>query len=186
MQRQVSIKVGVAVLFVFLIGGLLIWYFIEKEQSFTTPQEAVLEVDPDLVLIPGYQLNNESLFFFINSQENLGAVYAEKGILGWKAGMLTSGTSRFDQIAANFNGFQSQDNLYYGVVELKDHQSLRMDDVEVRALNLMMMGNEIAEQYNLRGLYIWYVELEPAGEQRTLQLIDEDTGEVLDEMVIEA
>lgn len=186
MQRQVSIKVGVAVLFVFLIGGLLIWYFIEKEQSFTTPQEAILEVDPNLLLIPGYQLNDESLFFFINSHENVGAVYAEKGIMGWKAGILTSGTSSFKQVASNFNGFQSQDNLYYGVIELKNHQSLRMDDVEVRALNLTMMGQEVVEQYKLQGLYIWYVELDRPGEQRTLQLIDEETDEVLDEIDIGA
>ncbi|REB05530.1 aspartyl-tRNA synthetase [Sporosarcina sp. BI001-red] len=188
MQRQVSRRWSIPILIVLFTGALAIWYFIESEESYETPQEAVLAVNPDLLLIPGYQLNKDSLFFFIKKTGALlGAIYAREGVLGWKAGFHTWGSSGINQDHTLFGGYQGQGNLKYGFIKLKDGQVLQMDNERVVTLDLNMMGEEIVEQYDVNGLYIWYVELDEMDDQmKVLQLIDEETDEVLDEIDIEA
>lgn len=53
----------------------IVWVLSEKPNSYSEPQEALFEIDNDLLLIPAYKLNDKALFFFIKNEENLGTVY---------------------------------------------------------------------------------------------------------------
>ena len=52
-----------------------------KSSSYLEPQDALLAMDSELLLVPAYKYNNEALFFFIKNEHNMGAFYVHKGFL---------------------------------------------------------------------------------------------------------
>lgn len=65
------------------------WFSDAKSQAYAEPNEALLAVENNIVLIPGYKMDKEALFFFFKGKNGFGATYVNNGLLGWKAGMLT-------------------------------------------------------------------------------------------------
>ena len=110
MSKNVFSK-GLLIIFtLFLISVLLVYLFLsEISNSHSEPSEALLAADDNLVLIPAYKLDDDSLYFFIKDQENLGASFIHNGLFGWKAEDLT--WSRFD---TNIRNSQLNDFHGYG------------------------------------------------------------------------
>lgn len=88
-QKLYKNAVSVSVLIVMLISISAVWFFSEKANSYSEPQEAIIAIEKDLLLIPAYKLNDDAIFFFIKDKNKLGATYVQEGLLGWKAGILT-------------------------------------------------------------------------------------------------
>ena len=162
---------------------VFIWIVSEKSDSYSEPQEALFAIDNDLSLIPGYQINDEALFFFIKNANNLGAAYVQKGLFGWKAGMLTWSPMDDERGYENLNGFQIHgDNLIYGFIKQGDDRLVEKDGNPATMLNLAMLPQSEVEKLRLEGLYIWYFESDKLLNGEEIKLLNKDTGEELDRM----
>ncbi|WML44133.1 hypothetical protein [Neobacillus sp. PS3-40] len=91
MKNKSKSFISIITFIVILFSAVLIWFMNEKSHSYQEPQEALLAIDKNLLLIPAYKVNGESLYFFIKDKDSLGASFVRKGILGWRAGMLSWG-----------------------------------------------------------------------------------------------
>ncbi|UTR12652.1 aspartyl-tRNA synthetase [Evansella sp. LMS18] len=168
--------------FIILIGG--VWLFGEKSSSYPEPNEAVFAAEEELVLIPAYKLNKEALFFFINSENRFGAVSAHEGLFGWQAGPLTWGSLYTGDSFADLNGYQIHEGeLVYGLIENGLDRQVMIGDRNAVLLNLASLSPETVEEYELEGLYLWYLE---GGnfDGEEIRLIDSGTGEVIDTMTL--
>ena len=182
MEQQKIYKnaLSVSVLIVILISLSAVWFFGEKANSYSEPQEAIIAIEKDLLLIPAYKLNDDALFFFIKDKNNLGATYVQKGLLGWKADILTwsaINNRNYDE----FSGFQSNgESLIFGLIKLEEDRIVKMGDNDAKLLMLdVMLPSEIVEEYQLENLCIWYFDNNTVPEEKTIELIN-NSGEVLD------
>ncbi|GAB0166962.1 hypothetical protein LSPCS325_03990 [Lysinibacillus sp. CTST325] len=124
LNKKTSIAFAVIVIFI-----TVIWLFSEKSSSYSEPQEAIFAVEKDLELIPGYKINSNALFFFIKDKNNLGAIYARKGLWGWKAEFLTWGPMDHNRNYEKLNGYQGHgENLIFGLIKDGDNRLLQLDD----------------------------------------------------------
>ncbi|MGE8000898.1 aspartyl-tRNA synthetase [Lysinibacillus sp. NPDC093190] len=163
----------------------VIWLFSEKSISYSEPQEAIFAVKKDIELIPAYKINSNALFFFIKDKNNLGATCVRKGLWGWKADFLTWGPMDNKRNHEKLNGYQGYGkNLLFGLIKDGDDRLLQLDDKNATILNLEMLPAEVVEEYQLKGLYIWYFESDTALEEGTIKLINKTTEEVLDEIYL--
>ncbi|MFT9818431.1 aspartyl-tRNA synthetase [Lysinibacillus sp. NPDC056185] len=161
----------------------VIWFVSDKSISYPEPQEAIFAVEKDLALIPAYKINSNALFFFIKDKNNLGATYVRKGLWGWKADFLAWGPMDNKRNYEKLNGYQGYgENLLFGLIKDGDDRLLQLDDKNATILNLEMLPAEVLEEYQLKGLYIWYFESDTALEEGTIKLINKSTEEVLDEI----
>jgi len=178
LNKNTSITFAVIVIFI-----TVIWLFSDKSISYPEPQEAIFGVEKDLALIPAYKINSNALFFFIKDKNNLGATYARKGLWGWKADFLTWDPMDNKRNYEKLNGYQGYgENLLFGLIKDGDDRLLQLDDKNATILNLEMLPAEVVEEYQLKGLYIWYFESDTALEEGTIKLINKSTEEVLDEI----
>ncbi len=165
---------------IFLIVSVF-WIVAKNEESYSEPQEALFAVDKDLVLIPGYKLNNTALFFFIKQTENLGAAYVQEGLFGWQTGMFTWSPMDNERSYEDLKGHRIHgENLIYGLIRHGDERLIQVDENPATLLNLAMLPQDEVEKYNLEGLYIWYYESETPLESNEITLLNRDTREVLD------
>ena len=161
----------------------VIWVMSEKSDSYMEPQEALFTIDNDLSLIPGYKTNDKSLFFFIKNTNKLGAAYVQKGLFGWKAGMLTWSPIDGERSYENLNGYQKHgDNLIYGVIKHGDDRIVEIGENRTTILDLAMLPSSEFEKLRLEGLYIWYFESVKPLNGGEIILLNKDTGEELDTM----
>ena len=161
--------------------SFLIWLMSEKSSSYSEPSEALFASDQDMVLIPGYKKDDEALYFFIKDKNYLGATYGKKGLFGWKAGMLTWGSTDFKVSSDNLNGSSEHgENLIYGLIKNGDERIIKMGEHEAKLLNLEMLPNSIVLEYQLQDMYIWYFESETALDRGEIKLLNKSTGEQLD------
>ncbi|WP_285395451.1 aspartyl-tRNA synthetase [Lysinibacillus sp. fls2-241-R2A-57] len=183
-MKQGSFKKNTGIAFaVIAIFIIVIWLISEKSISYSEPQEAILAVEKDLVLIPAYKINSNSLFFFIKDQNNLGVTYVREGLWGWKVEFLTWISMDKNRNYENLNGYQRYDeNLIFGLIKDGDDRLLQLDDKKATILNLEMLPTEVVEKHQLKGLYIWYFESDTALEEGTIKLINKATKEVIDEI----
>ena len=162
---------------------IVIWLISEKSISYSEPQEAILAVEKDLELIPAYKINNNSLFFFIKDQNNLGATYVREGLLGWKAEFLTWSSIDINRNDENLKGYQRYgENLLFGLIKNGNDRLLQLDDKSATILSLEILPTEVVEKHQLKGLYIWYFESDTALNEGTVKLINKNTKEVIDEI----
>lgn len=173
--------VSVSVLIVILISISSAWFFSEKAYSYSEPQEAIIAIEKDLLLIPSYKLNDDALFFFIKDKNNLGATYVQKGLLGWKAGILTWSAMDNNRNYDKFNGVQSNgENLTFGLIKYKEKLIVKMDENNAQLLMLdVMFSPGVVEEYQLEDLCIWYFENVTVPEGKTIELIN-NSREVID------
>ncbi|MEY9978679.1 aspartyl-tRNA synthetase [Lysinibacillus sp. RC79] len=161
----------------------VIWLVSDKSISYPEPQEAIFAVEKDLELIPAYKINSNALFFFIKDKNYLGATYARKGLWGWKAEFLTWEPMDHNINYEKLNGYKGHgENLIFGLIKDGDDRLLQLDDKNATILNLEMLPTEVVEEYQLKGLYIWYFESDTALEEGTIKLINKTTEKVLDEI----
>lgn len=180
-QKLYKNTVSLSVLIVILISIFAVWFFLEKENSYSEPQEAIIAIEKDLLLIPAYKLNDDALFFFIKDKNNLGTTYVQEGLLGWKAGILTWSSMDNKRNYDEFNGYESHgESLIFGLIKFEEERIVKMDDNNAKFLMLdVMLPSEIVEEYQLEDLCIWYFENDTVPEEKTIQLIN-NSGEVLD------
>lgn len=161
------------------------WFLDAKAQYYTEPNEALLAVENNMVLIPGYKMDKEALYFFFKGENGLGATYINKGLLGWKAGALSwsqMGTHKDSELLTNSQGLD--DRLHYGIIQIKDgdNRSVQMNGTNAVLLNLEMLPMETVEEYELEDTFIWYFESDTPLDNPEVQLIDNDTGDVIDSL----
>ena len=124
-MRKWSLLSGVLLLF--LLAPILL--ITMKSDSYSKPQEALLAIDPDLLLIPGYNINDQSLYFFIKNANQLGAAYAQKGLFGWKAGMLTWSPLDNERNYQSLNAYQVHgESLIYGLIKHGDERIIQIGE----------------------------------------------------------
>lgn len=162
----------------------IVFLLFETSNSYKEPQEAILANDTasenDFLLIPGYKVNGKALFFFIKDKNNLGAVYADKGIFGWKAGMFTwseydkeIGSDKLEDIHGHGG------NLIFGLIRGGDEHLVKINENNAKILNLVMLSPGIVEKFQLEGLYIWYFESDKPLNDTEIELVSKNTGEEL-------
>ena len=182
MSKNVFSKGSLIIFTLSFISVLLVYLFLsEISNSYSEPSEALLAADDNLVLIPAYKLDDDSLYFFIKDQENLGASFIHNGLFGWKAEDLT--WSRFDTNIRNsqlndFHGYE--DDLIYGLIKNGDELIVKKDEDVARMLNLEMLPRNIVEDYHLQDLYLWYIKSDSALEKGEITLINKYSEEVID------
>ncbi|MFJ7182596.1 aspartyl-tRNA synthetase [Lysinibacillus xylanilyticus] len=178
MKKRLIISVSLITLLI-----AFIWLMSGKSTSHSEPQEALFSIDYDLSLIPSYKINDKALFFFIKNTNNLGAVYVQKGIFGWKAGMLTWSPMDVERAYEKLNGYQIHgDNLIYGLIKQGNDRIVEMDGDRASMLNLAMLPPSEVEKLRLEGLYIWYFESDKPLKGEEIKLFNKDTGEELDRL----
>lgn len=175
---------------IWVARGLLVviaiaWFLDAKSQAYAEPNEALLAVENNMVLIPGYKVDKEALFFFFKGKNGLGATYVDKGLLGWKAGVLSwsqMGTHKHSELLNNSRGLD--DRLLYGIIQINDgdNRSVQMNGTNAVLLNLEMLPLETVEAYELEDTFIWFFETDTPIDKRDIQLIDNDTGDVIDSL----
>lgn len=146
--------------------------------SYSEPQEALMNAEDGLVLIPAYTVNDESLFFFIKNS-NLGASFVQKGLFGWKSGLLTYSQMR-EVTLDKLNGVRGHgDNLIYGLVAKENYIKVNGKRAEHVYLDIKL-DIEIVKKNSLENTAIWYFVIDTSREQNMIELFDADTDERLD------
>jgi hypothetical protein len=181
--KKLLSKIPLSTFIVILITISLIWFISEKSNSYSEPNEALLAIEKDLLLLPAYKINGDALFFFIKDKNNLGATYVKEGLLGWKSGMLTWSPMDNKRNYEKLNGYQGHsDNLIYGLININDgdEKYIKIDENNANLLNLEMLPPHIVEEYQLKDIYIWYFESDTAPDDGEIKLINKNTDEVID------
>ena len=180
-QKQMLNKRAVSILIIILLCTFAVWFFTEKSSSYLEPQEAINAVEQDLLLIPAYIKNDDALYFFIKDMNNLGVTYVQRGIVGWKAGILTWSSIDSNRNYDKFTGYKSQgEGLIYGLIKYEEDRIVKMNENEAKYLKLdVMLPQKVVEEYKLEDLCIWYFENATVSEEVTIELIS-NTGKVID------
>lgn len=182
-MKQGSFKKAVIVFAVIAIFITVIWVIPDKSISYSEPQEALLAVEKELVLIPAYKLNRNALFFYIKDKNNLGATYVREGMFGWKIDYLSWSPINLERTYENLNGHQGHgEHLIFGLIKDGDDRLIQLGDQSAKILNLEMLPAEVVKDYQLTGLSIWYFEIDTALEVGKIKLINKTTEEVIDEI----
>jgi hypothetical protein len=168
-------------LFIVVIALFAAWAYAEDQDSYTEPYKAIQAVDKDLQLIPAYKIGDESLYFFIKDKTNLGATMVRKGIFGWKSGMFTWGPLDLGREYEKLQGIQGHgEDLVYGLIRNGDERVVIVGDQEATLLNLALLSPSVVKEYQLEGLYLWYVESDKNPNAQQVNLLRKDTREVID------
>ncbi|WRP07231.1 aspartyl-tRNA synthetase [Rossellomorea aquimaris] len=168
-------------LFIVVIALTASWAYAEDQDSYTEPHKAIQAVDKDLQLIPVYKIGDESLYFFIKDKTNLGATVVRKGIFGWKSGMFTWGPIDLDREYVTLQGIQEHgEGLVYGLIRNGDERVVTVDGHEASMVNLSMLSPSVVKDYQLEGLYLWYVESDKNLNNQQVKLLHKDTREIID------
>ncbi|WP_102272185.1 aspartyl-tRNA synthetase [Cytobacillus massiliigabonensis] len=169
------------ILLVFLLAP--IWLITMKADAYSEPQEALLAIDPDLLLIPGYNINDRSLYFFIKNSNQLGAAYAQEGLFGWKADRLTWGPLDSERNYESLSDYQVHgENLIYGLIKHGDERTIQIGENQATMLNLAMLPPNDIVKFRLEELYLWYFENDAPLDGEVIKLIDKNTGEELEQL----
>lgn len=181
-KRSLSLMSVIVILIVLSV----IWIMFERTNSNSEPQEALFAMDNDLLLIPGYKINDEALFFFINDTDNLGATYVKKGFFDWKAGMTTWSPMDKERNYDKLIGYQVHgENLIYGLIRHGDERLIQIGEHNATILNLAMLPPSDIAKFQLEGLYIWYIESETSLNKDEIKLLNKNTGEEIDSIEIQ-
>jgi hypothetical protein len=168
-------------LFIVVIALTASWAYAEDQDSYSEPHKAIQAVDKDLQLILAYKIGDESLYFFIKDKTNLGATKVRKGIFGWKSGMFTWGPFYPDRDYEKLQGIQGHgQGLVYGLIRNGNERVVTVDDQEASILNLSLLSPSVVKEYQLEGLYLWYVESEKNLNDQQVKLLHKDTREIID------
>ncbi|MCG3088702.1 aspartyl-tRNA synthetase [Sporosarcina cyprini] len=172
-----------AILVLFLLAFIL--GMSAKTDAYSEPREALIAKEKDVLVIPSYLANNKALFFFINSTDNLGAAYVQKGLFGWKTGMLTWSPMDQERKYEKLSGYQGYgENLIYGIIRNGDKHMVQIGEEHATILDLTaVLSSSEVEKFKLDGLSIWYYESDDellTEDEKEIILVDKDTGEELD------
>lgn len=185
MEKTTKTIISGTILTSILLFIFFAWFIPEKANSYSEPNEALSAFDSDLVLIPGYKMNNDSLYFFIKNNNSLGASYVREGPFGWKAGLLTWGPMGTNYEDGDLNGVQGHgETLIYGLVKNKVDRYVEVNGKRVKMLNLKMLGDALLQKYGLEDVYLWYYESGKQLDEVTLkvELFDGETNELIDSL----
>lgn len=176
-QARLSVTIFVVLVLIFGYN----WYTGEKERSFQEPSEALLALDSNLLLIPGFKENNVSLYFFMKDKNKVGATFLEHGIFGWK----TEGDLLYTSMG-NREGYEKLDKyvvhddyFIYGLVRSDVQPIVKVNGNEATLLNLNMLDSSKVKEYELENMYIWYLEDGFPIADGKLELVNKETGELL-------
>ncbi|WP_146813411.1 hypothetical protein [Halobacillus faecis] len=164
---------------------LAVWMMVGKAGAYDEPGEALHATEEGLTLIPVQQVDGEALFFFIKDDRHFGAAKVQKGIFGWKAGMMSMNPLDRERIGEELNRlFVHGYDLVYSLVRKGDERSVKVGDEKATMLNVKSLLPEESEWIKLRwkDLYVWYIE-KPFHSDNEIKLLHKPDGEVIDSMV---
>ncbi|MEK3933731.1 hypothetical protein MKY41_00310 [Sporosarcina sp. FSL W7-1349] len=176
-------KVLAYTLIAFGILAGVAWLSLEKFHSYDTPEKAFAAAEGDVIDIPGYSdfFGRELRYFFVK-EGGLGVAYAERAPFGWK----TEGISWSDlEPPANLARFHEYgrygENLIYGFVKLDTlaDYAVAMEGTDSHIIH-PLLPEDISEAYQLQDVYIWYVSKEEPLKEGKVELVDKQTGDVID------
>lgn len=161
LKRLKQAKFSLTIIAIIILYSLGNWFYTEKTESFSEPQEALLNVEKDVSLIPAYKVEGESLFFLIKDNQ-LGAVYVQEAIFGWKLG---EGDIPFTKIEdrkdyEKLSHYKVHDDfLVYGLIKNAENSIIKVngEEAELISLESILAPSEIKEN-NLEDMYLWYFE----------------------------
>ncbi|MBX0356725.1 hypothetical protein [Halobacillus sp. Nhm2S1] len=165
---------------------LAVWMMVGKAGAYDEPEEALHATEEGLTLIPVQQVDKEALFFFIKDDRHIGAAKVQKGIFGWKAGMMSMNLLDTERIGGELNRlFVHGDDLVYSLVRKGDERSVKVGDEKATMLNVKSLLPEESEFIKLRwnDLYVWYIE-KSFHSHKEIKLLHKPDGEVIDSMVL--
>jgi hypothetical protein len=174
----------------FVILSLIIgfnWFTGEKAKSFSEPNEALLDLDKDLLLIPVYKENNVSLYFFMKDNDKLGATFLEHGIFGWK----TSGNLRYfpikeHKVYEKLDRYIVHDEYFvYGLINSNVEPLIKLNGTDAKIINLASLDSAEIKEYNLENMYIWYYESEMPIANGKIEMFNTQTGDQIDTTVLD-
>lgn len=181
MKKKPKLFILLIVLSIVLISLFSIWSISESKISYEEPQEALLDENDELVLIPTYKTPDEALFFFIENQNDLGAVMVYKNIFGWKTDFRTRSSMNSLITEERIGGYQTHgDKIIYGLMKGGDNRVIMVDNVPAITINLEVMLLDESGNEDLNGLYLWYYETDNLTKLKSLSLVDRSTNEEID------
>lgn len=79
------------------------------------------------------------------------------------------------------------DDLLYGLIKNDDDRIIKMDDNEAIILNLgIMLDPSVVKEHQLEDLNIWYFESDIGFNGREIKLINKDTEEEINTILVES
>lgn len=176
---QARLSISIFVILILFVG--FNWYTNEKARSFEEPHEALLDLEPNLLMIPGYKKNNVSLYFFMKDNNKLGATFLEHGIFGWKTEgdlLYTTMGEREDYVTLD-KYVVHDDYFVYGLVRSEVQPVIKVNGKEATLLNLNMLESSKVKEYKLENMYIWYVEDGFPITDGKIVMINKETNELI-------
>lgn len=176
---QARLSISIFVILILFVG--FNWYTNEKARSFEEPHEALLDLESDLLMIPGYKKNNVSLYFFMKDNNKLGATFLEHGIFGWKTEgdlLYTTMGEREDYVTLD-KYVVHDDYFVYGLVRSEVQPIIKVNGKEATLLNLNMLESSKVKEYKLENMYIWYVEDGFPITDGKIEMINKETNELI-------
>lgn len=175
-------KKRLIVLLCLLIVFFGIWLIVDFNLSYAEAETALEIPEGDYVVVQAYERKGEALFFIFNEHMDMGAKYVSKGWFGWKTGE-SAWVGMIGVHLDKFYGYNVlDDQLIFGLLENMDGKKVYLDGQQANVVDLNEITDDLVEEFGLQDLTIWYVELEDDLEEGFIELIDEETGEVLDQM----
>ncbi|WP_318505626.1 hypothetical protein [Bacillus sp. T3] len=176
---QARLSVSIFVILILFVG--FNWYTSEKARSFEEPSDALLDLEPNLLIIPGYKKNNVSLYFFMKESKKMGATFLEHGIFGWKTeGNLLYTTMGEEADYLTLDKYVVHDDYFvYGLVRSEVQPIIKVNGKEATLLNLNMLDSSKVKEYRLENMYIWYVEDGFPITDGKIEMINKETKELI-------
>lgn len=184
MKRLLQAKFSLTIIAIIILYSLGNWFYTEKSESFSEPQEALLNVEKDVLLIPAYKVEGESLYFLIKDNQ-LGAAYIQEAIFGWKLGEgeipFTSIGDRQDY--EKLSHYKVHDDfLVYGLIKNVENSIIKVNGEEAKIISLesIFSSSEIKEN-NFEGISLWYYEkFNEVLSEGKIEVFNKDTQKLTD------
>ncbi|HLR10194.1 MAG TPA: TIGR04104 family putative zinc finger protein [Sporosarcina sp.] len=154
---------------------------IMADETYDEPNEAVFAKFGKVELIPGYVINDKGLFFVFEQDHLIGYVTVRESLFGWKIDEdhTEIGTLSIKEIEQFSVSVMYDDSMAVGL--FKQENAVLLVDGQI-AQNYPLAGNE--EFQEVEDVFLWWHERDDDEKTITLQLLDDETGEVLEQLEI--
>jgi hypothetical protein len=185
LKSFINAKFSLTIIAIIILYSLGNWFYNEKSTSFSEPEEALLNVEKDVLLIPAYKAVGESLFFIVKDKNQLAAVYIQEAIFGWKLGegdipFTTIGDPKDYEKISNYK--VHDDFLVYGLVKNVGNSVIKVngEDAKIISLEKILDPNDV-KRHNFQDMYLWYYESgADVLSEGEIEVFSKDNQELLD------
>ncbi|MDN4492473.1 hypothetical protein [Ureibacillus aquaedulcis] len=123
-----------------------------------TPEEA-LPSDANYEWIVGPKSEKEQRYFFLSNGDTFGTEVISKNFKGWSSGDGTSTPLPKPLEDNTINAGYSDSNILFGLIKPNGDVKITVNNHPAEQIPLTSLSAEIAENYNVAGYEIWYIDL---------------------------